>query len=296
MSSLILVTALVFGLWIAVNSRTRRRDATWLRDVHPYRQMLLYISPRRNDSTFQAELDIPAANLLAFLDSESSGPNATVSHVALAALLETFHQVPQMNRFVSGGRLYQRNDVRVAFSMKRAKLDAKAKVSVVQILRHENEPFVQLCERVNGEVNRERTGEKTYADKEFDLFQLLPHALLKKAPGLMSSLDAHNLLPHSFTCRDPLYSSAFVANLGSLGMPAGHHHLFEWGNCPIFVTLGSVHWKSVATETGVQPLQVLPLRITYDERIDDGLTAREGLRRIEEILSDPKSHLVLESR
>ena len=50
----------------------------------------------------------------------------------------------------------------------------------------------------------------------------------------MRWLDYHNLLPPSFIENDPLYASAVIANVGSLDLPPGYHHLYEWGNCGWF--------------------------------------------------------------
>ncbi len=38
----------------------------------------------------------------------------------------------------------------------------------------------------------------------------------------------------------PLYSSALLANLGSVGLDSAYHHLYEYGTTPIFVTMGRV--------------------------------------------------------
>jgi hypothetical protein len=196
-----------------------------------------------------------------------------------------------MNRFVAGGRLYDRSELSVAFSVKRQKGNAKAKVAVVKLAAPTPLPLNVISERLKKTITRERSGERTYADKEYDLFSMIPHGLLKKAPPLLKWLDSYGLLPRSFMANDPLFSSAFVANLGSIDMKAGHHHLFEWGNCPIFITVGRIEWAAVAGPEGVMNQRMLPLRITYDERIDDGMTARAGLHRLESLMAHPEELL-----
>ena len=277
--------------WILLNLKTSRPDGTLVERVHPYRQMMFYIMPTRSESVFMASLDIPAENLEAYLEEIAPQIEANVSHVAVAALIKTLSETPSMNRFVSGARLYQRNKVKVSFSMKRKKLDADSKVSVVHLEGQPGEDFASLCARINAKVQGERSGTKTYADKEFDLFGKVPHGVMKVAPRFLRWLDSHNLLPGSFIERDALYTSAFLANLGSLKMPSGHHHLFEWGNCPAFVTIGAIESKPAVVDGALVVQRQIPVRITYDERIDDGLTARAGLRRLEEILVDPANHL-----
>lgn len=277
--------------WILLNLKTSRPDGSLVEGVHPYRQMMFYIMPTRTESYFMANLDIPAEKLEAYLAQAGPRLGANVSHVAVGALIRVMADTPQMNRFVSGGRLYQRDKVKISFSMKRKKLDAKAKISVVHLEGQAEEDFAELCARINAQVDKERSGEKTYADKEFDLFGKVPHGVMKVAPRFLRWLDSHNLLPGSFIENDALYTSAFMANLGSLQMPSGHHHLFEWGNCPAFVTIGAIESKPAVVDGQLVVQRQIPVRITYDERIDDGLTARAGLRRLEEILGDPATHL-----
>jgi len=108
----------------------------------------------------------------------------------------------------------------------------------------------------------------------------------------MRWLDAHNVLPHSFIANDPLYTSMFVANLGSIEMGAAFHHLYEWGNCPLFLVVGKVEDRLVRGDDDKPTWQkVLPLRFTFDERVEDGLTARAGLRVVEDVLTHPRSSL-----
>ena len=80
---------------------------------------------------------------------------------------------------------------------------------------------------------------------------------------------------------DPMYSSVFVANLGSLGLDAGYHHLWEHGTCSTFAVVGRIH----ARHDGVQ---VMNVNYTYDERMEDGLYAATTIGGIKERLKDPK--------
>ncbi|MCK7488727.1 MAG: hypothetical protein MZU97_26930 [Bacillus subtilis] len=39
---------------------------------------------------------------------------------------------------------------------------------------------------------------------------------------------------------DPIYSTAFFTNLGSIGMDTIYHHLYNWGTCSIFISVGKL--------------------------------------------------------
>jgi pyruvate/2-oxoglutarate dehydrogenase complex dihydrolipoamide acyltransferase (E2) component len=86
-----------------------------------------------------------------------------------------------------------------------------------------------------------------------------------------------------------MYASAFVANLGSIKIDAAYHHLYEHGNCPLFVTVGQIQPRPVAdgAEVAVRPTAML--RYTYDERIEDGLYCAAALELLRRRIEDPAS-------
>jgi hypothetical protein len=89
-------------------------------------------------------------------------------------------------------------------------------------------------------------------------------------------------MPGAMIHGDPLFSSMFVANVGSIGMDAPFHHLYEWGNIPLFCSVGRERADGV-----------LPLRFTFDERIEDGLYCLKALERLQQMLEDPSAHFPL---
>ena len=291
MYNALVITAIVaFAAWLALHARTRRPDGDLL-SVHPYRRLMFYIMPTRTESQVYFERLIDARPLLAYLDEARTRFGANVTHAAVAASAAGLASTPRMNRFVAGRRLYQRRGTFVTFSMKRkaeaGRIDRNAKIATVKLEMRDGETFRQLCERVNGDIRLQRSGKKTHADKEFQLFNLLPRPVLWAAARALRQLDHFGLLPGFFIRDDPMYTSMFVANLGSLKMDAGFHHLYEYGSCPIFLMLGEVEERPMVVDGRVEAIPVLPLRFTYDERIDDGLNARFGMKSVVRVLSDP---------
>ena len=98
-------------------------------------------------------------------------------------------------------------------------------------------------------------------------------------------LDYHNCLPGAFINADVMYTSGFIANLGSLKMKAGYHHLYEWGTCPLFLMFGKIEDRAMVEEGEVVARKVLHIRFSFDERVDDGLNAGKGINA----LDDPRT-------
>ena len=55
--------------------------------------------------------------------------------------------------------------------------------------------------------------------------------------------------------------------------------------------VGAVEERVVAVDGAPAVKKVLPIRFTFDERIEDGLTAKAALESLVGILSDPDKHL-----
>ena len=279
-------------VWVGLEAKTSRVDGTLVK-THPYRRMMLFVMPTRNESVVYYDAAVDARRLLAWLPVAREQLRANITHAAVAAAGIGLEQVPRMNRFVAGNRLYQRNGRWVTFSVKRG--GSKSAISVVKLQMQASESFADLCGRINQDINKERSGKKTHADKEFNFFGMFPRPGMRAAVRLARALDHYNLLPSAFVDPDALFTSVVVTNLGSLGMAAPFHHLYEWGNCPLFVMIGAVEERAVVEDGEVVVRPVLPVRFAYDERIDDGLNAREGITAMVAVLEDPEGWLKLES-
>ena len=228
---------------------------------------------------FEHELDVTVAERVLRSKRDEGGPKLSVFHVFTYAAARTLVERPRLNRFTSGGDLYQRKNIEIAFSAKKSMSDDAPVVAVKR--RFDGEAsFDAHVEQLLGGVREGRSADKNSTDKELDILLKLPGFMLRGFVSLARWLDAHNVLPRALIEGDPLYASLFVANLGSVGLDAAYHHLYEWGNCPIFATLGRVRDLSVDDETR----RVCTVRYTFDERIEDGLYCARALERLKEIV------------
>ena len=286
--SWLITLAVVILLYLILERKTSRPDGHLVTRLHPYRRIMPFIMRGRNESVVYYDIFVPADNLVSYLKRVQERFHADVTHVLVAGLSVTLTQNPKMNRFVVGRRLYERDGIDMTFSMKRKKLDKTSKIGVVKLRIDQSETFQGFCERVNSRISVERTDTKTYVDRELSILEILPRPILNLGVYLLKTLDYYNLLPRSFIEGDGMYTSAFIANLGSLGMPAGYHHLYEWGTSSLFIVGGKIDDQPVVENGQVMVQNTLHLRVAYDERMDDGLTARQGIETYKTVLSDPE--------
>ena len=76
-------------------------------------------------------------------------------------------------------------------------------------------------------------------------------------------------------------------------MNPGYHHLYEWGNCPIFAMVGEIREEAICNNGQVSIEKVLPIRLSFDERIEDGSIAKHGLKAFVDALEDPEKYIKL---
>lgn len=268
-----------------------RPDGDVVRDVPATRRIMPFIMRTRNESAVYFEQQIPMDKALAFIEKtrEESGVKVTLLHLVIWALGQVLRERPRLNRFTSGGRIYQRRGIWASFSAKKGKSDDHP----IVVIKKEINPDMGFTELVSGvleSVKEGRSEKKSSTDKELAFFLAWPVFLLSWFIGFAMKLDEWGLLPGFFIRDDPMFASVFIANLGSLKMDAGFHHLYEYGNIPIFVTLGQIKESHSLTKDGsVQTQSLMTIRYSFDERIEDGLYCLQSLGRFQEILEDPES-------
>ncbi len=273
--------------YIVLNAKVTRSDGTLIKKLHPYRRMLSFVMPSRNESVVYFDDYIIADNLLEYIEKTRKVFPIDITHLVVNACVEGLRENPKMNCFISGQRLYARNHKAVTFSMKRKKKNKEAKVTAVKLFVEDDENFEDVCARMNDKIGVERTDKVTGVDKELNFFFRIPRPMMRFAIWFVRWADYNNILPSFFTRDDGFSTSMFVANLGSLGMRAGYHHLYEFGNCPLFLMVGKIEERAWVVDGEVVPRKILHLRYTYDERIDDGLTSSYGMATVRRCLEDP---------
>lgn len=265
-----------------------RSDGVRLRGLDPMRRMMPMLMPTRNEAVVYYEQIVDATAMLAFLEEAGPGPRLTPLHLVVAALGRTLKARPALDRFVAGKRLWQRKQTSVAFAAKRAFAD-HAVLKTIKLAIVDGEPLAATAQRIHDAVGAGRTRDDRPVDRELSTLGKLPDFLLSPLVGLARFLDRWHCLPAALTRDDPLFSSVFVANLGSLGIDRAWHHLFEHGTCSLFCVIGALRPRLVAGPDGAPVVRpTLRLRFTLDERICDGYYAAQSLEILRADLEDPR--------
>jgi hypothetical protein len=266
----------------------RRPDATLVKELSTMRRFMPYISPRRNDSVFYMMQEVEVEVALEFLakknvDRPPDRP-ITLFHLFLRSVSQSMYLRPGVNRFVKAGQLWQRDGEWLTFSAKKEIKDGSPMLTIKKRFHPTTETLEEMVDAIYDKLQFSRSGKRTTSDKEMGLAVRLPGFAISFVMTLLGWLDNRGLMPRSMIDGDPLFSSAFLANLGSIDYPAGFHHLWEYGTASIFGVLGKI-------EPGANGRRKVSVAWTYDERIEDGLYSYHTLEGIRKRMENPEQLL-----
>ena len=270
-----------------------RTDGKYVRKLDLNRRIMPYIMKGKTESSVYFKQTIPVEKSWQFLEifRNTHGIKVSFFHLVLWAGAQVMNDHPALNRFIAGKRMYQRKGLFITYS---AKKEMTSSAPVVA-LKKEIEPewdFKTFVENISSSVSDGKSNRQSHTDKELSLLFKLPGFLLSIFAFLIRKLDHFGFLPHAFIKNDPLFSSVFIANLGSIGLDAAYHHLFEYGNIPIFITIGNKQLEPMVNDEGKLDVQeVITLKYTFDERIIDGFYCRKALEQIKDILRAPEDFI-----
>jgi macrodomain Ter protein organizer (MatP/YcbG family) len=267
-----------------------RSDGVRLRKLPGFRKMFPYLMRTRTESVIYHSQRLRIGKTLAWLDKANAAREKKISlfHVVLAAGVRTLALRPEANRFVVGHRIYQRRAIDLSFVVKR-KLSEEASETTVKITFDPRSTIADVVEQVTSVVKATKQSSTSRDEAATAIVTRLPRSLIRLAIRAVRTLDYFGLLPASFIKGDALYTSAFLANLGSIGADAVFHHLYEWGNAPFFVAVGQRKKEPVVNERGeLEVEEVMDLKFSLDERISDGVYYTATISLLTDLIENPE--------
>jgi hypothetical protein len=146
-----------------------------------------------------------------------------------------------------------------------------------------------VYERFNAKVREVKDAPlDTGFDQLAGAFNLVPGLLLKFLVFLLQTMDYFGLLPRFLTKLSPFHGSLYVTSMASLGIPPIYHHLYDFGNVPVFCAFGKKRRVFETQRDGtVARRKYLDCNFVTDERIVDGFYFASALRYLHSLMADP---------
>jgi hypothetical protein len=255
----------------------------------PVRRMIPYLMKTRNESAVYHEQILDLTKTLPFIAewNRTREPKLTLFLLVLAACGRALAARPGLDRFVSGGRIYQRRRTAISFAAKQRFAD-DGPLLTIKLPMPRGEALADTLARAHESVGGKRAGRESASDREVKLLTRLPGFLLGWLVGAARWLDKWNLMPGAMLHDDPMYASLFLANLGSVGIDRVYHHLYEYGTVSLFGVLGATRKEVVVGADGAPVVRdTVSLRWSFDERINDGFYCAAALGLVRDLVEEP---------
>ena len=271
-----------------------RKDGALVRDGHGLQMIMSLLMPNRADNEVFLHETIDATELVRYLEEKNSGDidyKTTIFHCVITALARMVRERPIMNRFIQGGRIYQRYDISLSFVAKKRFTDG-ADEALMVLVPKDTDTINEISRKIVGDVKESRKTEGVTAgsiDELMAKLAKLPRLLLMFIVWTVRVLDYWGINPDFLTEGDPNYTTILVSNLGSIKCPSVYHHLNNYGTNSIMVTIGTLHKEEILMDDGHKEIRdVVDIGATLDERIGDGFYFAKSLKLIKHIFAHPE--------
>lgn len=269
-----------------------RNDGRRIRSIPPMSQVVPYIMVERNESTnyFSESLEITHIDRYIRQKRRQGLTSFGINHVLLAAYCRSVCRYPGLNRFLAGQKVYSRGeDIQYCMTIKK-EMAANAPDSCIKVHLSPRDTADDVYRKFQAVVDEVKS---TPLDSDFDntagALTLIPGVFLKFTVWLLKLLDYFGMLPKFLLEVSPFHGSLFMTSMGSLGIPPIYHHLYNFGNLPVFGAFGMKRRATEVQEDGsVVVKKYVDLKFTMDERIADGYYYAAFFKHYKRILQHPE--------
>ena len=254
-------------------------------------RVIYFIMKKRSDALnyFSDSVDMEPLDAYIRKKHEEGEKTFGLLHLFVAAYIRAVSQRPGINRFVSGQTLYSRDHVEVVMSIKREmRLDAPDTCIKIPFDRDAtaDDVFRKFDEVISG--YRAQNGGSDF-DKTAKILNYIPRLTLRFLIGFLNCLDYFGLLPKALLDVSPFHGSFIITSMGSLGIQPIYHHLYDFGNLPIFFSYGAKRYVDEIGEDGKRKRHAyVDFTVVTDERICDGYYFASAFKLMKQLLKNPE--------
>ncbi len=270
-----------------------RFDGRRVRSLSPISAVGTYIMPERNQANvfFNDKLEISALEKYIRSKRAQGFEHFGMTEALLAAYVRTVSKFPGANRFISGEKIYTRDeDMQFCMTVKKD-MTKEAPDTVIKVHLKPGDSVEEVYRKFHAALDDAKKSMEL--DSSLDgvtaLFNMVPGVLLKFVVWLLKLLDYFGLLPRFILEVSPFHGSIFFTSMGSLGIPAVYHHLYNFGNLPIFLAFGRKYRvNELADDGSVVSRKYMDYTFNVDERIVDGFYYATLIKFFHKLLLHPE--------
>lgn len=268
-----------------------RKDGRRLRTVEPIVTLIPFFMKERNEASNLVADSVEMSAMTKYVHEKKAAglKNFNAMHVLVASYVRAISQKPGINRFVSGRRVYARNKIEVIMEVKK-RLELNAPATMMKFKFNPYDTAEDVYKEMNDQITAywESSDELDGFDKIARYLTYVPTIIYRLFVNLLLWLDFHGWLPKFIEEASPGHGSMVLTSMASLGIPSIYHHLYDFGNCPMFISFSTARHAYEMNKDGVvENKHYIDINYTTDDRICDGQYYASGLHEIRKLLKNP---------
>ena len=280
-----------------------RSDGRKIRTLAPMAQITAYFQVERNtcSNLFEESFEITHIDRYIRQKRKEGLTDFGITHVLLAAYVRGVAKYPQLNRFISGQKVYSRDeDIQYCMVVKK-EMTIESPDTSIKVHLSPRDTAVDVYNKLNAAIESVKATQEldSNLDNLIQYLNRIPSVILKFVVWLLKLLDYFGMLPKFLLELSPFHGSLFFTSMGSLGIQPIYHHLYDFGNLPVFGAFGCKRRAMEVQEDGtVVQKKYIDVKFVLDERIVDGyyyavfFKHYRSLLRHPEILDNPPEEIV----
>ena len=269
----------------------RQKEGRRIKGLCPMNQVAPFLMKTRGDATnyYTDRMDITRTERYIREKKEEGYAEFNLMYVILAAYVRTVALHPHINRFIRGQRIYARNNIEVMLTIKN-EMTVNAAETVLKVIFPPDATAVEVYTLLNDEIKKARAGGNTDFDGVARFLGHVPRILLRMAVGFLNFLDYFGWMPRRLTRLSPFHGSLAITSMGSLRLHPIYHHLYNFGNIPVFCAFGGSYPVNILQSDGeIVKKKYVDLKFTLDERITDGYGYADVFHSLKRHIQNPAS-------
>ena len=269
-----------------------RVDGRRVRSLPPANQVSPYIMVNRNGSSnlFEEAFEITNVDRYIRQKRREGLTNFGIMHVFLTAYCRGIAKYPGVNRFIAGQKIYSRGeDIQFCMTIKKDMTTDGAETEI-KLHLSPRDTVNDVYQKMNDAIVKvKNTPLDAGVDNAAYALTMIPGVVLKFLVWFLKTLDYFGLLPKFLLEVSPFHGSIFFTSMGSLGIPPVYHHLYDFGNLPVFGSFGCKRRALELQEDGtVVQRKYVDFRFTLDERTVDGFYYAAFLKYYKRLIQHPE--------
>jgi len=169
----------------------------------------------------------------------------------------------------------------------------KATLSGAVVREAENLETFEIANDLNTKATMVKNNQDKEIKNSLEMFKLVPWFLSGFILDMMSFLTyGLNLNLSLFGIPKDPFGSVMLTNIGGMGIDIAWAPLCPYSRVPLLLAIGAIKDKPWVVNNEVVIRPILPIGVTFDHRMIDGIHAAEMAKEFKKCFSEPEKYLL----